>query len=155
ATGKYVTRVPATSNQWRIPFSADGKLFATIGKRVAANRQVAELRVWNAATGEPLLDLDREAASIGAILAISPDGRHLAGETLEDQAVKIWRTGTGEVVHTFAGPDGPIRCLEFSRDGRFLAVGSGNSRFGRGEVKVWDVASGAELSRLAGHADAV
>ncbi|HET8549400.1 MAG TPA: c-type cytochrome domain-containing protein [Bryobacteraceae bacterium] len=47
-----------------------------------------------------------------------------------------------------------VRSLAFSPDGKLLAA-AGGLPARRGEVKLWDVSSGAELRTLGGHADAI
>jgi WD40 repeat protein len=42
------------------------------------------------------------------------------------------------------GPRGPIRCLAFSLDGRWLASGSAD-----GQLQLWDAASGVEIRTMA------
>src|SRR5262249_51250410 len=101
----------------------------------------------NAETGELVLNLDHEAASVGTTLALSPDGRYLAASSAGK--VKVWLTANGEAVHALACPEGIIRCFAFSRDGRFLAAGSGKT--GRGDIRVWELSTGAEAVPLAGH----
>jgi hypothetical protein len=50
----------------------------------------------------------------------------------------------------FLGHTGPVRCLAFSPDGQ-LALSGGDDR----TVRLWDVATGAELHRFDGHTDTV
>jgi len=73
-----------------------------------------------------------------ARLAISPDGRFLAGGDKKG-VVLLWRLPDGLNVRVLRGHRNPIVGLAFSPDNRLLVTaGSGES------VKVWDVASGRE-----------
>jgi transcription initiation factor TFIID subunit 5 len=49
-------------------------------------------------------------------------------------------------VRVFAGHAAAVACLAFCPSGRYLASGSED-----GTVRVWDVASGAEVALLVGH----
>jgi WD40 repeat protein len=66
-------------------------------------------------------------------LAFDPDGRWIASSA-QDCTVKVWDATTFELLHTFRGHRGPIRCLAVSRDGRLLVTGSADKT-----VKVWDL----------------
>src|SRR5262249_49685642 len=58
------------------------------------------------------------------------------------------------VVHAlrrFEGHKGPVRSVAFSRDGRYALSGSGWPKGDR-TMRLWDVATGAELHCFRGHA---
>jgi WD40 repeat protein len=73
-----------------------------------------------------------------ARLAISPDGRFLAGGD-EKGVVLLWRLSDGLNVRVLRGHRNPIVGLAFSPDNRLLVTASLDE-----SVKVWDVASGRE-----------
>ena len=75
--------------------------------------------------------------------------RPLAATGSSDGAVGLWDTTTGQPVGGVLPHTGPVRCLAWSRDGKLLAVGTGdgwqaygNGVRSKGEARVWDVASG-------------
>jgi len=76
-----------------------------------------------------------------ARLAISPDGRFLAGGD-DDGVVLLWRLSDGLNLRVLRGHREPIVGLAFSPDGRLLVTAS------RREVKVWEAASGRERQVL-------
>lgn len=82
-------------------------------------------------------------------LAISPDGESLA--IASDYGFCVQDMATGKDKVNFAGRHRrSVVSVAFSRDGRFLATGSGDRT-----VKVWDVASGELRDTLRGHCGAV
>ena len=70
---------------------------------------------------------------------MAPDTATLASGSW-DTSVMIWRTHTGERLHTLAGHSNWILSLAFSADGRRLVSGSRDKT-----VRVWDPHSGQLL----------
>lgn len=80
-------------------------------------------------------------------LALSPDGKSLAtGGDLRDPSLKVWDMASGKQRMAFKHAAGHIRCLAFSKDGRFIM--SGHSA---GDVWVWDTATGKQVCALKSH----
>ncbi len=82
-------------------------------------------------------------------LALSPDGKYLAGGLNKD--IYIWSLNTKKVVKILKGHTGIIYSLEFSPDGTQLLSSSGNTSYiglSDNTVKLWDVSSGNILSEI-------
>lgn len=100
------------------------------------------------------------SGEIGAA-AYSPDGRLVVTAGMKDQVVILWEAATGRELHRFSKGMG-ASAVAFSPDGRYVATnaGAGEGGYDEAEVKdhtarVWDVATGAELKKLVGHAGMV
>jgi WD40 repeat protein len=113
------------------------------------------IKFWNWVTGEPLSSplLPDSVQSAGSLLALSPDERLLVVGT------RIWNLETGKLVHTFPSYE-PCTKIALSADGRLLAIGYHQTRYGRIDridrgtdysIQLWDVATGQELQQLKGH----
>ncbi|MFO0964960.1 MAG: WD40 repeat domain-containing protein [Gemmataceae bacterium] len=122
-------------------FSPDGKLLAG-----AAG---SHIRIWDAASGQPKLDLEGPDVPITAV-AYAPDGKTIAGAGATGTSVWLWNAASGEPVLLI--PDAlegcTIEALAFHPGGRLLAVGgidwlaTGGSN---GAVSVWDIEARAEI----------
>jgi WD40 repeat protein len=141
ATGK---PLPALSWKVRSPeddayslaFSPDGKVLALAGRAGIVLLDVAG-RAEPRTLECPDLTLTQVAFSPdGALLATSGDNN--------GGVVRLWKVATGQLVFT-ARPPAIAWCVAFSPDGKTLAAGLDS-----GEVRLWDVASGAEVASLPG-----
>ncbi len=74
-------------------------------------------------------------------LVYSPDGRMIAA-TGFGQAVTLWDTASGRLVHKFPLQSQPSSGITFSPDGTLLAAGDWQA------CHLWDVATGKEVRRL-------
>jgi WD40 repeat protein len=86
--------------------------------------------LWNTATGEKLTDLSEDRYSTA--LARSPDGAQLVcgGE----EKLIIWDVATGKPVNEITHEVSGREQVEFSPDGKYLAVNDGNS------IQIWNLA---------------
>ena len=81
-------------------------------------------------------------------VAIHPEGNLLAVNSRNEEIIMIFNTSNNDVVHTLRGRTELVRSLVFSPCGRKLASGSYD-----GEVRLWDVATGACVRTLPIHQD--
>ncbi|MCS6859800.1 MAG: hypothetical protein NZT92_05720 [Abditibacteriales bacterium] len=78
-------------------------------------------------------------------LKYSPDGKLLAVGTY--QRVELWDVMTGQPVRVLKGHTDAVHDVAFSPDGKRLAAAAG-APSQRGEVKIWEVASGNLVKHL-------
>jgi WD40 repeat protein/tRNA A-37 threonylcarbamoyl transferase component Bud32 len=146
-----------TAQVTSVAFSPDGKRIASgAGGRAAQGKLLpGQVKVWDAQTGQQLLDL-KGHANIVLSVAFSPDGKRLASASGANTTpptpgeVKVWDAQTGQEAFPLKGHTGPVKSVAFSPNGKRLASGSGDKT-----VKVWDAQSGQQLLDLKGHTDTV
>jgi WD40 repeat protein len=133
-------------NTWfggALALSPDGRWVTTVyGLHDTATGRLRPGRVVRGTTFEGL-DHVVEA------LAFAPDGRTVAMATRDVAAgkgrmVRLWDAQTAREVRHFGTQ--PVRALAYAPDGKALAAGNED-----GSVVLWDVATGRELRRMAGH----
>jgi WD40 repeat protein len=136
-----------------VAFAPDGRTLASGG----GDRQDGDtaIRLWDARSGRELRLLEGHAGRV-LCLAFSPDGRTLVSGGEREESVRLWDVAGGgvrrltrgrrEAKEEDASEDRRVSAVAFSPDGRLLAAG-----LTEGALVVWDVASGAERCRLAGH----
>jgi WD40 repeat protein/tetratricopeptide (TPR) repeat protein/tRNA A-37 threonylcarbamoyl transferase component Bud32 len=139
-----------------VAFSPDGRFLASGG---GAFQGPGEIKVWDAVTGQELRGMKGLAGTV-TCLAFSPDSRLLASGQ-RNGSVILWDAATGSEIRTIKGHARPVRGVAFRPDGKQLATVSGmttsvaSSYREAGEVKVWEVATGAPVRALTGHTDGV
>lgn len=86
-------------------------------------------------------------------VACSSRGDLLATAGL-DETVRLWDARTGKLRHTLRGHEGEVMSLAFDSTGKILVSGGGPG-LRRGQVKIWEVASGKPLRTHFGLSDRV
>jgi WD40 repeat protein len=118
--------------------------FSPSGKTVASGSIDGSARLWDVMTGDEV-QLIRHKSWVNAV-TFAADGTLATGGS--DNRANVW-TGEGQNWKPGAGmdaPEGEIRSVALSPDGKALAVGT---RYGT--VRVWDLAREKPLALLKGH----
>jgi WD40 repeat protein/serine/threonine protein kinase len=148
--GKEVRRYPLQAAYSRkLAFHPDGRHLALAiirpGKGLGQISS-AQVRVVDLESGKEDYRIDLPGED-GEGLAYSPDGKRLAS------GHRIFDAATGNKVLELHGQAGTTRAVAFSPDGKRVMTGNGD--FGeegslewRGDIRVWDAATGRELLAL-------
>ncbi|MDY3561603.1 WD40 repeat domain-containing protein [Gemmata sp. JC673] len=148
-TGRLRRTIAVGETTYLTQFSQDGRwlVFQRTGDH-------ATLVVWDWAADKQLLTLDFGEQSLCAQKAFSTDGRLMAVGNSEGH-IRVFDLRTGKPTHEVnmngcaderAYLSNRVYDLSFSPDGRLLATGAAD-----GVVRVWELATGSERFRLAGH----
>lgn len=154
---------PATTRNTSLPAGAFGRLgnlnfrhdgpvaslqYSPDGTRIASASADGTARVWDAKSGEELLQLRGHEGAVSSV-AWSPDGAHLATAG-SDKTSRLWNSSNGSNIRTFEGHTWPVETITFSPDGRTLATGGGDRT-----IRIWNVYTGEELYKFEGHTQIV
>src|SRR5207302_8775739 len=110
------------------------------GQRVATSSGDGTVRVWDATTGNRLLDLVGDGEPVYSV-AVSHDGTIATGGS--DGVARLWDS-SGRYLKTLRGHARQVNKVAFSLDGLLLATAGGQD----GTVKLWEVATGRLLRTL-------
>jgi WD40 repeat protein len=128
-------------------YEPQGKELASVVGGQGEDAGPAEVRIWDATTGE----LRHARACPAAIhrLAVRPDGGQLALAGT-DGMVLLWEAATGRELRRVSPHTGMVASLAYSPDGKTLASAGWDQT-----VKVWDAATGAVRGVFKGHGEKV
>jgi WD40 repeat protein len=137
-----------------VAFSPDGRTLITAGWKVLEDEKVGgEARLWDTSTGQPRGQPLRHDEGVLAV-AFSPDGRTVFTGS-NDKTVRVWDAVTGQPRGRPLRHENEVTALAFSPDGRTLLTGSkvftGDVSKWKGEVRLWDTATGQPRGRPVGH----
>lgn len=125
-----------------VVFIGDGKVLAT-------GSEDKTVKLWDAATGKELAELKTGAVQS---LASSRDGARLAVGA-HAGTVRVWDVETRKELLTFKSSKGDTAGLEFSPEGKLLAVGGGGfdgkAEKAFGSITLLNAADGRELLSVA------
>jgi Tol biopolymer transport system component len=124
-----------------VAFSPDGKLIA--GGDYSVKKTV---KLWNAESGALVRTLHNGEAMPESV-AFSPDSKTLVvgGQRADSSGVvTLWNVETGKLKHTLEREQNVIKAV-FSPNGKVVASGGIG-----GEVELWDVESGKQITSLQG-----
>jgi WD40 repeat protein len=143
---------------YSITYSSDGKaLLASSEYSKPYAGYVGKLRVWDAADGKILRDIDVAGRAVAS--ALSPDGRRVAvaeydaerdlgigpekGESKSACLIEVFDVRTGERLAGLKGENRMTHALAFSRDGKLLtSIGSEDV------IRTWDIDREREVRSL-------
>lgn len=137
-----------------LAFTPDGRTLVVAAQQdMSAGGTAGAVALLNARTGRVELTLIAGAEPVNGV-AVSPDGRRIAGVTGEFESehpeIYMWDRPSGAVAWTSRADEGPLLAAAFSPDGHTLAV-SGRSSDGS-SVHLLDADSGS-LIRTLDHGD--
>jgi WD40 repeat protein len=132
------------------------------GKTLATGGEDGEIRLWDAATGEPQGDpLPGSSPVLG--LAFSPDGQMLLAGAWDGTA-QLWNLADRQRHGPPLGHRGPVKAVAFSPDGQIVATGAlieekdpdtNEFRILGGEARLWRTANGQHIGSPLPHPDVV
>jgi WD40 repeat protein len=116
------------------------------------------VKVWKVAALRgrrlvPTLLLTGHAAAVNAVAFSPGDGKWIASAA-RDGSVFLWDVAAGRLEQKLPGHESEATCLAFSPSGKVLATGGGAGLL-RGEVKVWELATGKLLRDHFGLSDRI
>ncbi len=122
-TRQVIATLEGDSNRVRtLAFSPDNRILASSGRD-------RKLKLWSVSNWE-LLNTIPHAGEYG--ITFSPDGKTLAGTN--NGYVNLWWVENGVNVARIPGPTGWMHPVNFSHDGRYLAIGAED-----GIVRIWPI----------------
>jgi WD40 repeat protein len=145
ATGRERLRIPE-EHLTSVAISPNGRWIAGGGGKWG---EAGVVKLWDARTGELVLDLTGHADPVNCV-AFSPDSQRLVSGS-KDLTVRIWDTTTGEQTSKWTGHKEEVKSVAFSLDGKSIVSSAyGTGSVTSGEIKLWDVTTGKELAKFSG-----
>jgi WD40 repeat protein/tRNA A-37 threonylcarbamoyl transferase component Bud32 len=156
-TGRSLTELKHKDEVVSVAISGDGSRVITAAYNKAAARDKTAVviaardrtaRVWDAKTGQKLLELGRHQDGVTSV-AFSADGRHIVTGS-EDKSGRVWDAADGWLEAQLMGHTGPVTSIALSADGSRIVTGSEDRT-----VRVWEGRLGQPLAQLTGHTGGV
>lgn len=139
-TGSEIRRLPHRLDCNGLAVTRDGNFLLT-------GSDDHNLYLWNLTTGE---EVRRFVGHTGFVytVALSPDGRWAASGGV-DKTVRIFELATGNIAKVIDGHTNAVTRVQFSPDSRHVFS------CGDGACHLWDIVTGKEEKRFAGHSGLV
>jgi len=145
AAAQWVRDLPLDAPCQGLAFSGDGTKLLTLSAG-------GELILWEAASGQELGRVHSAGAGgfgpFGSAFAATRELGLAAVTVARGGWVRAIQVSSGETAWEVQTGDEEARAMQFSPDGRVLAVGGG---IGEADIRLLDAATGRELNRLTGH----
>jgi WD40 repeat protein len=125
------------------PHGPKRRAWAPDGDSIALSDENGIIRLFDAASGEPRLEL-KGHTDVVDWFAFSADGQLLASHG-RDNTVRVWDLATGKQRKMFDNRD-ELESLQFSPDGKLFATMTED-----GTTRVWDAATGEVRHRFEAH----
>ena len=119
-----------------VAFSADGH-------RLVAAAADHSVRLYDAATGDPLIERADHADWVQTV-ALSPDGSRLVSGS-RDATAKVVDLTSETLLTTFSGHGEPVTTVCWLDDGSLVASGGAD-----GVVRIWKAESGKQVRKIEG-----
>jgi WD40 repeat protein len=125
--------------------------FSADGRRLVTGSHDKTLCVWDCSQWPAAPQTIKTEHEKLRAVAWAPDGRIVSSGW--DGTVCVWRPGSPSPLVTLPRQNLPINCVAVSPDGTRLATASGDWAHWQtpGEVKIWNLESGAEIGKLGPH----
>ncbi len=123
------------------------------GKKLAVSRKPSTLRILEVGTGKELFKqaLGLKDNGVGTRVAFSPDGKKVLWMGEDEHSFALWDVSASKAVRSFQVPDGPVRPVAISPDGKYVAAESFGDE--SPSLSLWDAATGKELRKAATSAE--
>jgi WD40 repeat protein len=104
------------------------------GRRALSGSWDKTLRLWDLATGETLLTLERHTDRVRAVAVLADGRRALSGS--DDRTLCLWDLATGETLRTLEGHISFVNAVAVLADGRRALSSSYDNT-----LRLWDLAA--------------
>jgi WD40 repeat protein len=127
-----------------ILFSPDNSLLATLSGKLRGPQRIAlwDLRTHRVQSRFPV------RADSRAFFCFSPNGRYFAMASIDSTTLTVRECKNGDIRKTFDLGSSDFWGIAFSPDSRLIAACGQQAEKAAGQLRVWDIESGAEQSRI-------